>query len=1163
MRNFRTIWLIAVLLILCQRGWPQDTTTLSLADRVGFARTTSGAPDDADVGYARLTSQDGNSVPSGLAIFGLRQDGVLVTEASVPASPVFTNGRIYAEVRGAVRTGIAIANPNPQPVTISFFFTDELGINFGSDSTTIQANGQIARFLDEVPFSGGSTIVGTFTFSATLPVAATALRGFTNERFDFLITTLPVANLSSITTGDIVFPHFADGGGWTTQVVLVNPTDLALQGSISFSDRITTSGLPNSIFIPSQLNTFTYSLPPRSSQRLVSGGLGFPARTGWVRIRPSFGGATPSAVVIFSFKQEGITVTEAGVASVASSSSFRIYAEASGDFEWGGRGSIQTGVVVANTGTTQVTVDLDLTTLDGQPTGTTGTITVLPGSQVAKFLYQIDGLDSLELPFQGILRVSSNGPGISVAGLRGRFNERLDFLVSTTAPIAENSDAGTELVFPHLVDGGGFVTQFVLFNAGNSSSSSTLSFRGDTGGSLGVRLLGEGATPQLLNLAQFSGSPGETLVLNSGSFVTDTPALVSFEFGPDATIRVPATSVTESEVAVLVPVFVDEITGDVTSGAASLSITQELPGGTSVYGPVDGFNIGELGSTSEGPGTILLQTIDQVLSDLDASVTQWRTIQSAAENSFDASNLLSNLQTTRDVLSSRRALVEALANGTPPPVLTGSVAGHNIFANAESFALIDRLLFAFPISPLSSAGGAQEATSSTSAIELASKEGECPDSPGCGFRTDEQLSDLFGPILRNFDNASTIATLLLDGGRIVLNALPGGVPTVLTSPLLSSPIVTWATMIAPALTAWSALKFAEPFIELELGRPVSRADYADAENLLKKAALISALSIPKPAEFGSFGGTSYLALLEHLRATRDSLNPDEFGSVADRALRDADRIFVNRNLPPGSSDPGQSGPSTDPEPTTDTDPTTTPDPQTPTDPQTPMDPQTPETPGPVATVTITPDSLTGFLPTNANVTFTVTARDSRGNIVDCNPPSFRTIRNPAGSVIVASVAPLANGSSLLGRGVLRTSGDFGPGVEQSGAASITAVCDGVASRPLLVSGREEEEEPPAGGFEGTYVGSMVGTGFGPTLGTLPSITVPLSFTISGGTLDAPDVQVNFIVPISGALNFSGTVPGVGTCSFNGQLTSTAASGSWSCLLTGSNGVSGTWSATRQ
>ena len=223
MRNCRHIWLIAVLLVLCQRGWAQDSTSLSLIDRGGFVRTTSGAPDGASVGYARLTSQDGTSVPSGLAIFGLRKDGILVTETTAPASLPVTSGRIYTEVQGAVRTGLAIVNPNSQAGTISFFFTDELGANFGASSTTIPANRQIARFLDESPFSGGSTIVGTFTFTASLPVAATALR-------------IPLT--FTITNGILVAPEFDVNFSVPNSGVLSFNGTVPDLGNCSFSGQI-------------------------------------------------------------------------------------------------------------------------------------------------------------------------------------------------------------------------------------------------------------------------------------------------------------------------------------------------------------------------------------------------------------------------------------------------------------------------------------------------------------------------------------------------------------------------------------------------------------------------------------------------------------------------------------------------------------------------------------------------------------------------------------------------------------------------------------------------------------------------------------------------------------------------------------------------------------
>src|SRR5439155_3812684 len=163
------------------------------------------------VGYARIIPDSGNTTPAGIAIFGVTQNGVLVSEAAVPASPLIQTGRIYAEVNGPVNTGLAITNPNSQPVTLSFYFTDASGINLNSGSTVISANGQIAAFLNQSPFAGtfqsSLTDVRSFTFTSTLPISAVALRGFTNERSEFLITTLPIVALDSTGTSPLTFPH--------------------------------------------------------------------------------------------------------------------------------------------------------------------------------------------------------------------------------------------------------------------------------------------------------------------------------------------------------------------------------------------------------------------------------------------------------------------------------------------------------------------------------------------------------------------------------------------------------------------------------------------------------------------------------------------------------------------------------------------------------------------------------------------------------------------------------------------------------------------------------------------------------------------------------------------------------------------------------------------
>jgi hypothetical protein len=194
-------------------------------------------------------------------------------------------------------------------------------------------------------------------------------------------------------------------------------------------------------------------------------------------------------VAIFSFHKDGITVAEAGVPAVHEGTAFRLYAEVLGDFRNEAIGSIQTGLAVASTSPVDATVNLTLTRLDGSSTGLTGTITVPANGQVSLFLNQIPGFGSLPVPFGGILRLASN-TSISVVGLRGRYNERRDFLITTTQPVNESTVASTgPLYFPHIADGGGFTTQIILFSGQpGQSSNGTIQFFSQSGGALDLSL---------------------------------------------------------------------------------------------------------------------------------------------------------------------------------------------------------------------------------------------------------------------------------------------------------------------------------------------------------------------------------------------------------------------------------------------------------------------------------------------------------------------------------------------------------------------------------------------------------------------------------------------------------------------------------------------------
>ncbi len=461
-----------------------SSQTFTIVDRGGVSLTSSGTASNTQVGYSSIQPNTGSTTPSGLSIFGFRQNNVLVTEAGVPASTVVQSARIYAEVNGPVNTGLAIANPNSTAATLTFFFTNSTG-NLGTGTYTIPANSQVAKFLNEAPFSSPSTFTGTFTFTSTVPVAVIALRGLTNERGEFLITTLPVVNLAdSASTSAYAFPHFADGGGWTTQVILINPGDTVLNGTVQFIDPF---GVATSVVVSGQsANTFNYTIPVRSSLKLATSGSSPNTVSGSVRVTPTGGTAAPPGLAIFSFRSGGITVSEAGVPAGEASTSFRLYAEAAG--------AVQTGLAIANTTSSVATITLELNKLDGTSSGLTGTLSIPGNGQKAIFLNEVPGLTSLA-NFQGVLRLSS-AANIAVTGLRGRYNERGDFLITTTPPVKESSGTSTATAyFPHIVDSGGYTTQFIVFSGrAGQTSAGTLRFVAQSGAALSLTLAGSGSS---------------------------------------------------------------------------------------------------------------------------------------------------------------------------------------------------------------------------------------------------------------------------------------------------------------------------------------------------------------------------------------------------------------------------------------------------------------------------------------------------------------------------------------------------------------------------------------------------------------------------------------------------------------------------------------------
>ena len=319
-------------------------TTFSVPNLGGVSHKSFGSGGNLVTGYGRIQPGTGSTTPSGVAIFGFRQGGVLASEAGVPDSPLISSGRTYAEVSsgGIVNTGLAFVNPNSATSRVFFDLRDRNGNIVRSGFKDFAPGEHSATFLDQDPYLSGLDFQGTFSFTSTLPVSAIALRGFYNERTpsDFLMSTLEVMDLSlGARNGTQVIPHFAAGGGFTTQILLVNPTALAQTGTIEFRDGGGALTVVNIDGAPA--SGANYAVAPNGVRKFLITATSASLAQGSVRVVPAGGGPSPTPFVLFSYKPAGITMSEASV-PVTMGSAFRMFVELSPT------ALINSGIAIAN-----------------------------------------------------------------------------------------------------------------------------------------------------------------------------------------------------------------------------------------------------------------------------------------------------------------------------------------------------------------------------------------------------------------------------------------------------------------------------------------------------------------------------------------------------------------------------------------------------------------------------------------------------------------------------------------------------------------------------------------------------------------------------------------------------------------------------------------------
>jgi hypothetical protein len=463
----------------------RSSIDISLASGETGEANTVGGSSPLQAGYA-VTNVTSGDAPYATAVFGFSQNGVTVSEAGVPASPPTTSARVFIDYRSRVsaapgkngagfidiNTGIAVVNYGSATANAIYTLRDVTGAVFATGNGTVPAHSHFAKFVDQLnevasdfhlPSDFAKSVqFASLDIASDQPISIVALRMATSQRNEALFTTTPIADLTqSLSTDSISFPQFADGGGYTTSLVLLNTSDATETGKMEIFDD---KGSPLSVNPVGGISnaSFQYSIPPGGAFRFQTDGSPINARAGWVQLTPDRGSKTPIGSGLFSYNPGSVLVSESGIPSAPSATHVRVYIDLSKNHT--------TGLAIANIADTDSSITVNAFQSDGITSAgiSGGPLQLSAKAHVAMFADQF--IAGLPPEFVGVLDIRSSKPFAALA-LRSLVNEREDFLM-TTFPVANvDKPAPSPIVFPQIVDGGGYVTEFILISPGGASKA--------------------------------------------------------------------------------------------------------------------------------------------------------------------------------------------------------------------------------------------------------------------------------------------------------------------------------------------------------------------------------------------------------------------------------------------------------------------------------------------------------------------------------------------------------------------------------------------------------------------------------------------------------------------------------------------------------------------
>jgi len=226
-----------------------SSTTVTVTNPTGASQNNSDNNDQNAIksGYVVVTPISGATTGAldVVETFGLKEgDGTEGQAAVLPAS-MTTNALLFVNTNTQIGRdlGFAVVDPGTSNANLTLTLHKNDGTFVAVKTLTVSAGTQTAKFISDI-FSDQAAALVSFTGSVSIlsdqPVAMMGLR-FRGTGF----STIPVTSLSSALsvptiaagvggTSAVILPHFAQDGGWSTEINILNSTSATLTVRVDF-----------------------------------------------------------------------------------------------------------------------------------------------------------------------------------------------------------------------------------------------------------------------------------------------------------------------------------------------------------------------------------------------------------------------------------------------------------------------------------------------------------------------------------------------------------------------------------------------------------------------------------------------------------------------------------------------------------------------------------------------------------------------------------------------------------------------------------------------------------------------------------------------------------------------------------------------------------------